>query len=201
MKFRLGPPPEDESFARGSSRWHLLQEPGIWSLQLIGLAAAVAVVAVILAVLLMRSPGKLPDVSWLAVIVLFVPSIPIHEFLHASLFPGGPMSRRVTIGFFPKALGFYAYYDGTMSRRRYIFILLWPFLLLTVVPLTIKVVFMPEWPYLVELILTNGLLSAVDILTIISVAKQVPSRSMLINVGTRTYWSDSEKQAQPGENP
>lgn len=204
MKFRLGPPPETDSFAGQERRWCRLREPGIWALQMIAIGAAMVAVGGVFAILLIRDPKNFPDVSWLAVILLILPSIPIHELLHAILFPGGPISQRVTIGFYPKAIGFYAHYDGVISKRRYIIIAAGPFLLLTVLPLTVQTVFMPELPYLLELILTNALLSPSDVLAIIFVVRRAPNRSLLINVGMRTYWSDSankpEEQVRGGNS-
>ncbi len=191
MKFRLGLPPEAESFSAEEGCWRLVKEPGILAVQFIGVIAGLCMVGLILAVLFIRCGRDMPEVSWPAVILLFLPSTPIHEFMHASLFPGGPLTQKATLGFYPKAVGFYAHFDSVLSRRRYVLICAGPLLVLTLLPLSILTIFRPGWPYFLEFILANGMLSSVDILTIIFVLKQVPRDSGLVNSGTQTYWKAS----------
>ena len=181
-----------------------MNEPSPRSLQVSGIAAAVFIAGSSFVVLLARDRKYVADVSWLTVILLLIPLIPIHELFHASLFPGGLMSQRVTIGFHPKVLGFYAHYDGMMSRGRYVLIAAGPFLLLTVIPLTVVTIFLVRCAYLAEIILANGLLSAVDILTIILVIRQIPRHSLLINKGMKTYWmqaADNPSESDMGRHP
>lgn len=101
------------------------------------------------------------------------------------------MTGRVTIGFYPRAVGCYAYFDGMLGRSRYVLICAGPLLVQTLLPLSVLTVFTPGWPYLLEFILANGLLSSVDILTIIFIPKQVPRDSVLVNSQTESYWKAS----------
>jgi len=191
MKFSLGLPPEAESSSAEEGCWRLVKEPGILAVQFIGVIAGLCMVGLILAVLFIRRGSDLSEVSWPAVIVLFLPATPIHELIHASLFPGGPLTEKVTLGFYPRAVGCYAHFDGLLSRSRYVLICAGPLLVLTLLPLSVLTVFTPGWPYLLEFILANGLLSSVDILTIMFILKQVPRDSVLVNSGTETYWKVS----------
>ena len=114
--------------------------------------------------------------------------VPIHEFLHAVIFKGGLTSKRVVFGFYPKVFGFYAYYNGKITRHRYIIIAVFPFLMLTVIPLMVVTLFQVECKYLVEVIFASGMGSGMDILGIIIILRQVPRQSVLISSGMKTYW-------------
>ena len=188
MRFSLGPPPEDDAVRNEGDTWQPLKEPSRLRFQVLAVFAALAVTIGIALSLLARDSRLIADISWPTVMLLIVLIVPVHEFLHAVCFKGGFMSRRVVFGFYAKAFAFYAHYRSPVTRRRYITISLFPFLVLTVTPLLIVTLLRAECRYLVEVILANGTASAGDILTVIFVARQAPKESILINSGTRTYW-------------
>ena len=188
MKFRLGPPPIDDTLLKNDNAWCLLDEPGPVRFQINGILVALLITAVLNLILLARDPKYVTSISWPIVIVFIFIIIPVHELLHAISFKGGLLSKDVTFGFYPRAFAFYADYRGIITRRRYIFISIFPFLMLTLIPLAMVVILKLEPRYSVEIMLANGLASTGDVLTVLFIVKHAPNRSLLINSGMKTYW-------------
>ena len=185
MRFRLGPPPTDDTISEERNTWRLLNEPNPLSLQIIGIFTAVLITACIaLVVSISVGTRHMLNVSWVRVILFIFLIVPVH----AVGFEGGLVSNQVIFGFYPKALSFYAHYNGKIPRNRYVIIAALPFLILTIIPLSIVAVFRPDHTYLTEIIISNGLASAADLLTIIIISLQIPRQSVLINSGMKSYW-------------
>jgi hypothetical protein len=189
MRFRIGPQPKDDTIDDEPGTWHLVHEPSAAVLQLSGLFTAVIVTACIaLVVSISIGAGHVLDVSWLRVILFVILVMPFHELIHATGFEGGVTSKRVVFGFDPKVFGFYVHYSGVIPRDRYIAIAALPFITITLLPLIIVVWFGIEYTYLTEIIFSNGLASALDVLTVILILRQVPRQSVLVNSGLKSYW-------------
>ena len=189
MKFRIGPPPEDAALVEDGSGWRPVNEPSPLKMQILGVCMAVCIALCVSAiVLLFVGRAHVFDLSWPAVFVLVFLVLPVHELLHAVGCKGGVISRRIVLGFYPRTLGIYVHYGGRISRSRYIIIAALPFVVLSVVPLVLLVALRLDHEYLTELIMANGLASALDVLTIAIILKETPQRSVLINSGMRTYW-------------
>jgi len=186
--FRLGPPPIDNTILEEESDWSLVKQPGLIRLQISGILIALFIAAFIILLFLTRGSKYISNLSWPSILLLIILIIPIHECLHAICFEGGLTSKRVIFGFFPKLLVFYAHYIGKIRWHRYIIISIFPFLILTLIPLTLVTVFQFDYKYLAELALANGMASAVDVLCVITIFKQAPTNSVLINSGMDTYW-------------
>ena len=192
MKFRLGPPPIDDTILKDDNAWCLLDEPADIRFQVYGVLVALLITAALILVLLARDPKYVMNISWPIVILFIFIVMPIHEFLHAISFPGGAISKDVAFGFYPRAFAFYAHYSGIITRHRHILISIFPFIMLTLIPLTVVLVMKLERSYLVEIILAGGLASAGDVLTILYINKHVPRGSILINSGLKTYWKQMD---------
>ena len=198
MRFILGPPPKDDTILEEESNWHPLNEPSHMKFQITGLLTALLILALIILVLLTRGSKYIANVSWPTLMLLIIPLIPVHELLHAVCFKGGLTSQRVLFGLYPKLFACYAAYNGRITWHRYIIIAVFPFLILTVIPLVVVAVFQVECKYLVEIILVNGMAPAVDMLTIITILKQVPRQSIVFSSGMTTYWKPVGSKAQEG---
>jgi len=188
MIFKLGPPPVDDTILEEETTWHPVSYPCLMRLQIMGILIALLIAAVIFLLLLTRDSKYISNLSWPSILLLVIPIIPIHECLHAVCFKGGLTSKRVIFGFLPKLFAFYAHYIGKIRWHRYIIILIFPFLILTLIPLTLVTVFQFDYKYLAELALANGMVSAFDVLCVITILKQAPTNSVLINSGMDTYW-------------
>lgn len=188
MKIKLGPPPIDDTIFKNDNTWRPLNEPRHMRFQVNGILVGLLITAMMALVLLARDPKYVTNISWPIVILSIFMIMPIHECLHALSFKGGIISKEVVFGFYPKAMAFYAHYSGIIPWYRYIFISLFPFLMLTLIPLLCVALLNLDHKYIVEIMFANGLVSAGDVLTAFIVIKQFPKRSMLTNSGMKTYW-------------
>jgi hypothetical protein len=189
MRFRIGPPPEADAISREDSGWRLVGEPKPLNLQIMAVFVAACIALGICAIAsLFVGLEHVIGLSWPAVFLFILLIMPIHELLHAAGFEGGLMSRRVVFGVHPQSLGFYAHYDGPISRHRYIIVAALPFLVLTALPLGFVAGFRLDHDSLTELIIASGLVSSLDVLTIGIILKETPGRSLLVNSGMKTYW-------------
>lgn len=199
MRFNLGPPPTNDAIPETGVAWNLIREPQPLQSQLIAVFFGLVIAACIIFVLLSaKGIDWILNFSGLAVLLLMIPVMPVHEAIHALCFKGALTSGRVVFGFYPKALGFYAHYDGEISWYRYIVIVAAPFLLLTVMPVLIVVLFRLDYPLLTEAATANGVMSAMDLFAVIIVSKQVPRQAVLVNSGMKTWWrptSDIPRQS------
>jgi hypothetical protein len=95
------------------------------------------------------------------------------------------------IGVWPARLLFYAYYDGVMSRNRFLLTFALPFLVLSLLP--IPLIALTRWPSLELLFLSliNGAAASGDIIGIFLVAFQIPRGALIRNKGWRTFWKFS----------
>ncbi|WP_074949322.1 DUF3267 domain-containing protein [Alicyclobacillus macrosporangiidus] len=122
-------------------------------------------------------------------LLALVAIIPVHEFLHAVMFPARLASDHVMFGFWPKAFVFYAHYDGVLTRRRFIGVFLAPLLVISVLPLVLLKLFAIHHQSLVlTCALVNAFCSAGDVLGVALILFQLPRKTMLRNQGFRTYW-------------
>ena len=113
---------------------------------------------------------------------------PIHELLHAIIFPGGLQSPYTLIGLWPSKLIFYAHYEDEMNRNRFLMVFFMPFFGLSLVPLLIVALFQLPSHELVFLSLVNGAASSVDLFGILLIGSQVPRLAVVRNRGWRSYW-------------
>ncbi|TCS95038.1 DUF3267 domain-containing protein [Hazenella coriacea] len=110
----------------------------------------------------------------------------IHELIHLFFVPNFMKSDRTYIGL--TWFGGYVYTEEIISKGRYLWIALAPFVLLSIIlPLVLGMLGWLTTPIKV-LILLNALGSSVDLLGVFLVLLQVPAHSQLVNNGIITYW-------------
>lgn len=98
--------------------------------------------------------------------------IPIHEVVHALAFPDSLTSDKVILGYYPKGNVFFAHYDGEMTRNRFILTLVYPFLVISVLPLIIGAVVNFKSPLILSLSFVNAVLTYIDIFGAILIFSQ-----------------------------
>ncbi|MCL6599253.1 MAG: DUF3267 domain-containing protein [Alicyclobacillus macrosporangiidus] len=129
-------------------------------------------------------------------LLALVAIIPVHEFLHAVMFPARLSSNHVMCGFWPEAFVFYAHYDGVVTRCRFICVLLAPFLAISVFPLALLKLFgVDDQAFVLTCAFVNAFGSAGDVLGVLLILFQVPRKAKLRNQGFRTYWKAPEAGA------
>ncbi|MCP4541735.1 MAG: DUF3267 domain-containing protein [Chloroflexi bacterium] len=188
MKIQLGAVPKNASFDPKVERWADIREPGPCLIQILAIPVAAAILILLGGLLYLVWPSGSVTVSTAFIVILALMSIPVHELLHAVCMPGGLRSPNTIIGIWPARLVFYAHYQGEMSRDQFLIVFLAPFLVLSLVPIVIIILF--QWPSLELAILSllNGILASGDIIGILLIGLQIPRSAVVQNHGWRTFW-------------
>ena len=204
LKFRLGKVPEDDGFEPQPPTWTHRGESSVQSvkLQLVVHNLLMIPFAIVFLVLWAWAIGgfslHLDLTSWSPVLMIGVALgialgllaiMPLHELLHVAAMPGGWTSGKTVIGFWPP-WAFYAHHAGEMTKRRYILVLLLPFLVMTVLPLLVMYVGLPRgnWDLLVLFPAFSGGGCLADILYAMWVLRRVPHGAIVRGKGHRLYW-------------
>lgn len=189
MRFRFGSPPEAVDFDPERLEWHPLKEPSPWLAELLALPIGIAFAAGLGTV--WAGLGAVADLfppSGGAVILMIVLLIPVHELLHVLIHPGSGRSRSTIVGFWASRLLFYAHYDDVIRRDRFIAVLVFPSVVLSIFPLCVSLLAgVKSWALAFSSIF-NGLLSCVDLLGALLLALHVPKTALTRNKGYKTYW-------------
>ena len=136
---------------------------------------------------------------WVVTLVVLASYIPLHELLHLLGQPGWGRSDRSMVVLWPAKLRFGVYYEGCMSRRRWLGMRLAPLVVLSVLPACALALgqVQPLSPDvevgLSVLMVANTLGSGGDVIAAILVLRQVPSTASLCFQAGRAYW----RPAQP----
>lgn len=131
--------------------------------------------------------------SWLAVILSALLAIPAHELVHAAFLPDYGLSQATVLAMWPRKLRFGIFYEGAISRSRWLMMRSAPFILLAVIP-AVWLLLTTSSPrsFTVEacmdmLILVNSLGAGADLLAVGWVIFNIPSKSTLLFTGGRAY--------------
>jgi hypothetical protein len=131
-------------------------------------------------------------------LLLLLAVTPAHELLHAVFYPGSGRSPHTILGFWPRALMFYAHYTNELPRDRLIAATLAPFLSLSIVPLAAASLLDFASPNLALLSIWNGLSSCGDLYGVHLLLTQVPRHAAVRNQGWRTWWIARDSASGPG---
>lgn len=131
---------------------------------------------------------------WISVGFALLLFVPLHELAHAIMFPGAGFTNQTRLVIWPSKLRVGVYFDGCLSRRRWLLMRAAPLFLLSILPLLLltyfRVLIVPGTLviFLQILMLANGVGSGADIAAFSIVLKQVPSKAMICFHGGRAYW-------------
>ena len=133
-------------------------------------------------------PLAVEIIIWLVAFVAFnAVMIPLHELLHALMFPEPLKSERVYFGFHNMG-AFYAFYTEDLKRWQMLLSMATPFVVLTLTPWVLIVVYNVNLPLLMLAILYHAFTAAGDLIGIYLVLKNTPTNSVLKNKGYDTYY-------------
>lgn len=112
----------------------------------------------------------------------------LHELLHLIFIPNFTKSEKTYIGF--TLFGGFVITEEEISKPRYIFITMAPFIIISIILPLILSAFGLLTTTLKFLILLNSMASSVDILNLLFIIKQVPKNATLKSNGPNTYWKN-----------
>jgi hypothetical protein len=202
MRLHFGAVPDDPHFHPEAEGWSAIREPGPWAIQFIALPFAFVLAFISSGMLYLVFPRDLllgqPLTAsmlcapiWIWMVILL---IPVHELLHAICHPGWGLSSNSVIGIWLSRALFYAHYEGTMPRNRFLLTAAMPYLVLGLLPiplLAVSSIF--DWtPFtvlgLAYLSLIGSVLACGDAVGFWLILPQIPASAAVRNKGWRTYW-------------
>ena len=196
MRFRFGAIHNSPDFVPVAPWRSLRQPPAPWMENLlalpIGVVAAVAVAALWVLVTPLRDIT--PAMSLPAFLLLFAGLVVVHELIHALVHPMAGLSPRSILGFWA-SLGFYAHYDGEMSRNRLVATLLMPLLIISIVPLLVSAVTQVSSGWVAFVSAFNALAACVDLLLAGSILFQIPATAIVRFKSWRIFWREHDTSA------
>jgi hypothetical protein len=194
MRLHFGAIPDSPDFVPDASWRCLRQLAAPWRENLLALPIGIVAAAGVVALWFFVTPLQdiTPAMGLPAYGLLVVGFVVAHELIHALLHPMAGLSSRSILGFWA-ALGFYAHYDGEMSRNRLVVCLLMPLLVLSVVPLLVSAITQvaPGWIAFVSAL--NALAACVDLLLAGSVLIQVPATAIVRFKSWRIFWKEHDE--------
>ncbi len=178
MKFVLGPIPEDPTFDPDAFGWRSLKEPDPVALNFIALPVAGVMLGILLLFIRWFTTMRTGEVMG-PLLIAFVVIIPIHESVHALLTPRFGTTSKTLLGCWPARILFYAYYEGEISRARFIVVLIGPTVMITVVPLLTIALFSLNAPWIASAAVANGIGSAGDLVGLFVMLSQIPRHAVV----------------------
>jgi hypothetical protein len=138
--------------------------------------------------------GVDPAMPWGAVILAFLLFIPSHELAHVVIHPDLGLAPCTVVVLWPAKLRFGVYYEGCMTRGRWLVMRLAPLVCLSVIPVLLLALFkVVPAPFALEiflqvLILVNGIGAGGDLVAAVWVLAQVPAGAEICFRGGKAYW-------------
>lgn len=203
MRFHLGNVIQDQSRSTDKTGWQRIHSPALWRGYVLALAAGFFSFTILCGALSVLSwvagPGfgrSAPATSspWEGAVWALLLYIPAHELLHAIWHPRAGLSPQTVMVMWPAKLQFGVYYDGCMTRRRWLLMRLAPLFFLSVVPALILAIVQTEpsspalQAFLEVLLLVNCVGGGGDIVAAIWVMRQVPASTQICFDGGKAYW-------------
>ncbi|MFJ8101193.1 DUF3267 domain-containing protein [Lysinibacillus sp. NPDC096212] len=130
----------------------------------------------------------------LSVILGIVLLLIIHELLHLMFIPNFMKSEKTSVGL--TLFGGFVITEEEISKSRYIFITIAPFMILSIIFPLLFSAFGLLSTTLKFLIILNSLGSSVDLLNLLLIMKQVPKNATLKCNGPNTYWKSAKTEQE-----
>lgn len=203
MRFHLGPIPSAPDFAPGipDSLWRPLRAAPPWLGNLLSLPIGIVAAAILAGLWVLLTPLRelpwremLPALPLPSFLLSFAGIVVVHEGIHALVHPEAGRSPHSILGFWP-SVGFYASYDGEMSRNRLVAILLMPFLVISLAPLLVSAVTQGSCRWAAFISVFNAFLACADLLDAGLVLSQIPGARTVRFHGWRIYWKEHNPSA------
>jgi hypothetical protein len=190
MKFVCGKVPENSDFDPAAEGWTAVREPSVWMYQIIAVPIGFSVAFLLWIFWSTFTSDIFDDELFLSSIIwlLYVAVIIVHELIHALFHPGYGITANTYFGFWPSKLIFYAHYHSTLSKRRFMTVLIAPFIFISVVPLVLCAFSQYNSSVLCIISLFNTLCASVDIFGFMLIYFSVPAGSVVQNKGWKTYY-------------
>ncbi len=189
MNFIIGKMPEKPNFDPKSEGWTPIKTPSIWTTQLLGLTIGLLFSFIIGILWYFLAPlDNFEKEIGFSVFAWMVGVMILHELVHATLHPGYGLSSKSYLGFWPSKLVLFAYYDGFITKKRYLILVIAPFVVISVVPLVFCIAVRHNSSVAFILSIANTMFASIDLLMFFLILFGAPSNSLVQNNGWKTYF-------------
>jgi hypothetical protein len=213
MRLHFGDLPQSQENKPKLEGWHRIRSPdsrlGYLLAGLIGFVFPNVLCAWLIIVSVFAELGESVETPmhlatpWGAVLLALLLFIPLHELFHALWHPQRGCSPQTVLVIWPSKLRFGVYYEGCMTRKRWLIMRITPLLFLSVVPVGLLTIF--YWVpvpsalhvFLQVMMLVNGIGSGGDIVAVAWVLFQVPSGVQICFYEGKAYWRQVSPQSSP----
>ena len=209
MRLQLGNVTQEKEPSPQAEGWQVIQSPvlkaGYWLAAVSGLTVVSGLcVALGMWSWVMGDRGGTATAgdsanSWVISLIVLALFIPLHELVHLLGQPEWGTSSRSVVVLWPAKLRFGVYYEGCMSRRRWLGMRLAPLVVLSLLPMCVLALLQLQARIvelelcLIILMVVNALGSGGDVIAALVVISQVPPTAQLCFRDGRAYW----RPAQP----
>lgn len=190
MKLVLGPIPASRVFNPRNEGWTPLREPTsrVFVIQVLLLSVPFLAPAFVILPEL-KGYARTQPLALPTLVSFFAVMIPVHEAIHALVYPGSIRSKHLVIGAWMRRGLCYVIYDAPVSRNRILMMLSAPFIVLSLLLIAVAVFAPSEWSFIAMLaFLVHAAVCTGDFATSVRLIKQVPRCSLVQNDGWATYW-------------
>ena len=196
MRFHLGAIPNSPDFVPDASWMPLRQAPSPMFENLLALPFGAVAAAVVAALWFLVTPLRdiTPAMTLPTFLLLFASLVVVHELIHALVHPMAGLSPHSILGFWA-SLGFYAHYDGEMSRNRLVACLLMPLFIISIVPLVVSAAAQVSSVWVAFVSALNALCACVDMLLAGLILYQIPANRIVRFKSWRIYWRERDTSA------
>jgi hypothetical protein len=203
MRIQWGSPPASPAPVEEIQSGRPIRQPGKWASAILASLAGLFLLAIPAVVLVgfsffhpdvkSSSSGNMDAGEWIAVLLAFFLCIAVHELLHAALYPDFGRSDSTVLFVAWRKLQFGVYYEGIISRTRWLALRLFPILGLTILPLLVWLAAYDRLSnageaFMWVLVITNSLGYGGDLVAALIVMLQVPATGTLNFYRGRAYW-------------
>ena len=149
-------------------------------------------------------PNYVPPVAWGAAFMAMLSFIPLHELLHLMWHPRFGTSDQSILVIWPSKLLFGVYYEGCMSRTRWLLMRIAPFVFLSILPTVFIAIFQyvafahTTKTFMEVVMVLNAVGSGADVAATLLVASQVPHSASVCFRGGKAYWRQAAAVSKAG---
>ena len=168
-------------------RWRSLRLPDAQVEFGVSLPLGGTMVLAVLVLWLLLTPWEPDEIGAAMLVATALFLAPVHECLHLLAWPRGA-SRKLACRRMGWRISLRARCAGVVSRRRFLWFLSFPFLVLSVLPVLAAAIAGAGWQCLIVLTLLNALASSGDMLAALLVLAQVPRDAVVGEEGDEVVW-------------
>ena len=190
MRFILGPIPPSHVLSPREEGWTPLREPtsGVFVAQVLLLSLPFLVLALFILPEL-EGYARTQPLPFYALVTFFVFMTPMHEAIHALVYPGGLRSKHLVVGVWMRRGMCYVVYDTPLPRNRILLMLSAPFVVMSFFLVVIACLAPSAWrPVALLLLFVHTAVCTGDFLTFVRLFRQAPTHALVHNDGWKTYW-------------